>query len=95
MARISLREAKRLIALWSKGTFATRTASIKYHFVRHGLEVSAGDVWKYLRKAEAFEKNLRGAKMNNLSNAATRYTKKGYYLIRDQAGKILSFGIER
>jgi hypothetical protein len=94
MVKISLREAKELVALWSKGTFPSRAESIRYHFARHGREVSSTDVWQYLRKAEAFGRKLRGAKVNVLGDNATRYTKNRYYVIKDQAGKILSFGLE-
>lgn len=95
MIHITLAEAKNLLALWSRGTFPTVAESIKYHFIRHANEVSADNVWQYLRKAEAFTQNLRGAKINISGNDALRYVKKGYYVIKDQAGKILSFGIEK
>ena len=95
MAEITLREAKSLVSSWAKGTFPTVSESIKYHFAGHGKEVSAEDVWQYLRKAEAFERNLRGARTCVLRNDATRYMKNGYYVIKDNAGKILSFGAER
>src|SRR5258708_2450205 len=95
MVQISLREAKELVAQWSKGTFPTVAESIKYHFMRHGKEVSANSVWQYLRKANAFTRNPRGAKVYILENDASRYVKKGYYVIKDRAGKILSFGVER
>lgn len=94
MAEITLSEAKKLVSLWSSGTFPTVAESIKYHFLRHGKEVSAADVWQYLRKAEAFERNLRGARTNILQNDFTRYMKNGYYMIKDSAGKIISFGLE-
>lgn len=94
MIRISLAEAKRLVAQWSKGTFSTVSESIEYHFMRHGSEVSAKSIWQYLRKADAFARNPRGAKIYILENDSTRYVKKGYYVIKDRSGKILSFGIE-
>lgn len=92
---ITLSEAKRLISQWSKGTLPTVAKSIKYHFLRHGNEVSATDVWQYLRKAEAFGRNLRGARASILRNNFTRYMKNGYYVIKDKTGKIISFGLER
>jgi len=95
MIKISLGEAKKLLSYWSRGTFPTVAESVKYHFMRHGKEVSSSNVWQYLRKAEAFDKNLRGAKVYILENETSRYVKKGYYVIKDQAGKILSFGVER
>ena len=48
--------------------------------------------FQYMRKAAAFGSNLRGAQRTQLENGATRYLKNGYYIIKDQAGKILSFG---
>ena len=95
MAEITLNEAKKLVSQWAKGTLPTVAKSIKYHFVRHGKEVSAEDVWQYLRKAEAFGRNLRGARTRILRNDFTRYMKNGYYIIKDKTGKIISFGLER
>lgn len=95
MIPISLAEAKRLVVQWSKGTFPTVSESIKYHFMRHGREVSADTIWRYLRKADAFARNSRGTKVYILENDALRYVKKGYYVIKDRSGKILSFGVER
>ena len=92
MVKISLSEAKSLVDSWSKGTFPTIAESVKYHFNRHGKEVAARNVWQYLRKSVAFTQNLRGAATVNLQNDAVRCTKKGYYVIKDQIGKILSFG---
>ena len=94
MENITLQEAKRLISLWSKGTFPTVTESIKYHFARHGAEVSAEEVWAYLRKAEGFSNNLRKARKMNLDFGYVRYMKSGFYVIKDINGKILSFGAE-
>ena len=95
MAKIALREAKNLVSSWAKGTFSTVSESIKYHFARHGREVSAEDVWQYLRKSGAFARNLRGARTSELETGVTRFMKNGYYIIKDNAGKILSFGSEK
>ena len=89
---IALSEAKQLVGGWSKGTFEKVGASIAYHFGRHGSEVGAGSVWQYLRKAEGFAKNLKGATKTALDDGATRYTKNGKYVILDQDKKILSYG---
>jgi len=67
---------------------------MKYHFARHGKQVSAEDVWQYLRKSVAFTRNLRGARTSELEIGVTRFMKNGYYVIKDETGKILSFGIE-
>ena len=92
---VTLIEAKQLVSQWSKGTFPTVAESIKYHFLRHGKEVSAENVWQYLRKAVVFSRNVRGARISNLQNNARRSMKNGYYVIKDSADKILSFGLER
>ena len=44
MPKISLSEAKKLVSLWSKGTFPTAAKSIKYHFAVHGKDVAAQNI---------------------------------------------------
>lgn len=88
MARITLNKAKKLISQWSKGTLPTVAKSIKYYFVRHGKEVSAADVWQYLRKAEAFERNLRGARTSILRNYFSRYMKTVIILSKTKQVKL-------
>jgi pyocin large subunit-like protein len=95
MSKITLLEAKKLLSLWSKGTFPTVAESIKYHFTVHGKSVSAKNVWQYLRKVESFAANLRGARKSILDNESIRFMKGGHYIIKNREGKILSFGIER
>ena len=95
MIEISLQEAKKLVSLWSKGTFPTTAQSIKYHFAVHGKGVSAANYWQYLRKAGKFSENLRGTRKSILEAGYIRYMKNGYYIIKNKEGKILSFGIER
>lgn len=85
-ANMTLREAKSLVGGWSNGTFRTVAASIRNHFEKHGAEVGAQNVGQYLRKAEGFARNLRGARTSDLGNGVTRYMKKGYYVIKDSAG---------
>jgi hypothetical protein len=93
--KLTLGEAKGLIGAWARDPVQnTIAASIKYHFGKHGAEVGASNVWQYLRKAEGFARNLRGASVIELENGAKRYVKKGYYLIKDGAGKIISYGRE-
>ncbi len=92
---VTFREAKRLLGGWASGTFKTISGSIKYHFSQHGAQVGAKNVGEYLRKAEAFSRNLRGARRSDLGNGRTRYMKNGYYVIKDSAGKIISYGRER
>jgi len=95
MIEITLQEAKNLVSAWAKGTFPTVSESIKYHFARHGKEVSAENVWQYLRKSAVFARNLRGARTNKLETGIVRHMKNGYYIIKSEDGKILSFGVER
>ncbi len=94
MADITLQEAKSLVSSWAKGSFPSVSESIKYHFARHGKEVSAADVWQYLRKSVAFARNLRGSRTNELETGVSRFMKNGYYVIKNESGKILSFGVE-
>ena len=89
---IAVSEAKTLVGGWSKGTFAKVSETLDYHFAKHGFEVGAENLVQYMRKAAAFGSNLRGAQRTVLEGGATRYVKNGYYIIKDQAGKILSFG---
>ena len=89
---IALSEAKQLVGGWSSGTFEKIGASIAYHFEKRGEEVGAKDVWQYLRKAEGFAKNLKGAEKKALEDGATRHTKNGKYVILDENKKILSYG---
>jgi hypothetical protein len=89
---IGLTEAKSLVGAWSKGSFATRAASIGYHFDKHGGQVGAKNAWQYMRKAESFSKHLKGATKKDLGDGATRYYKKGHYIDLDKDKKILSYG---
>ena len=89
---IAFSEAKTLIGAWSRGTFSKVSESLDYHFHKHGFEVGARSLVDYMRKASAFASNLRGATRTQLENGLTRYVKSGYYVIKDQAGKIVSYG---
>lgn len=79
---------------WNKGTFDTPEDSLMYHFKKHGQEVGASDVEQYLRKAEAFSEQLRGATKKSIdypTPGVTRYYKNGKYV--DKIGnQIISFG---
>jgi len=88
---IALSEAKQLVGGWARGTFEKVGASIGYHFEKHGAEVGASSVWQYLRKAEGFANNLKGASKTAV-DGGTRYEKNGKYVILDQSKKILSYG---
>ena len=84
-------DTARSIGVWGKGTFETVEKSLAYHFEKHGEEVGAESLLQYLRKAEGFNQNLRGATKSVLDNAI-RHSKNGKYIIKDLEGKILSFG---
>jgi filamentous hemagglutinin len=90
--KLGFTEAKSLVGAWGNGTFRNLSQSITYHFGKHGAEVGAGNVWQYLRKAEGFARNLRGARVTELEAGAKRYVKMAINLIKDKAGKILSYG---
>ena len=60
---------------------------------RHGSGVGAENVWQYLRKAEGFAKNLKGATKAALEDGKTRYMKNGRYIILDEDKKIVSYGL--
>ncbi len=91
----ALSEKKKLMSQWGKGTFQTRSASVRWHLNKHGGEVGADNAWTYLRKASGFDQNLRGAIPKKLENGATRFSKAGKYIIKDANGRILSFGLAR
>ncbi|GAB7207164.1 hypothetical protein OS21_36600 [Dickeya oryzae] len=80
---------------WHQGSFGSSEDSLQKHFEKHGKEVGASDAEQYLRKAEEFAKQLRGARKVTIAGATenvTRYYKNGKYI--DIAGddRIISFG---
>ncbi len=92
---IGMAEAKNLVGAWEKGSFTTVAASLRYHNEEHAAEVGAKNVWQYMRKAEGFKRNLKGATKSSVEGATpgvTRYTKNGKYIDLDSGGKIVSFG---
>jgi hypothetical protein len=91
----TLSQAKELLGQWNKSSFRTRADSLRYHFNRHGAEVGAKDVWQYMRKAEGFKQNLRGAGKAFLDDGKIRYMKDRRYIILDSNKDIISFGILR
>ena len=84
--------------LWGKGTFDSVEESLKYHYKEHGKSVNAESIDEYVRKAEGFSQNLRGAKKSYPKGGtpgAIRYTKNGKYIIIGPDGRILSYGLAR
>ncbi len=93
-ARSAFAEAKQLLGGWGKGSFHTLAETMRYHFKKHGAEVGATSILQYMRKAEAFARNLTGATRAPVPNG-TRYEKGGQYVIKDAQGKIVSYGLVR
>jgi RHS repeat-associated protein len=91
----TLSEAKTLLGAWTKRTFATISDSIRYHWAEHGAEVGAKNVLEYLRMAYNFAKDLSGARIVKNADGTVRYIRNGYYVIKDVAGKIISYGLVR
>ena len=80
---------------WNKGSFNCIQDSLAQHFEKHGMEVGANNVEQYLRKAEHFKINLRGASKNYVKGAVDgviRYSKNGKYIDLAPNGTIVSFG---
>ncbi|HWA93833.1 MAG TPA: RHS repeat-associated core domain-containing protein [Terracidiphilus sp.] len=80
---------------WHEGSFDSSEESLNYHFDTHGEEVGAESESEYLRKAEAFKSNLKGAQKSPVEGATegvTRYTKNGKYIDLASDGRIVSFG---
>ena len=83
---------------WNKGSYDSKEESLVDHFNRHGEEVGATDADQYVRKAEEFNRNLKGATKSypdGYTEGAIRYTKNGKYLIKAPDGTFISFGLER
>ncbi len=81
---------------WGRGTFDSVEESLEYHMRRHGASVGATDIDHYVRKAEGFSQNLKGAKKAYPSDGtpgAIRYNKGGKFIIIGPDGKILSYGL--
>ena len=90
-------ESKEDTGNWGRGTFDSVEESLQYHFEKHGEEVGAKDIEQYIRKAENFQKSLKGAKKTPSENGtpgSVRYTKNGKYIIIGPNKEILSYGLE-
>ncbi|WP_444894488.1 hypothetical protein ACJJIE_09940 [Microbulbifer sp. TRSA001] len=63
----------------------------------HGAEVGANSPEQYLRKAEGFKQNLRGASKSNVNgftSGVVRFSKNGKYINLAPDGRIVSFGLK-
>lgn len=79
---------------WHQGSYDSAEESLLEHFKKHGNEVGASTVEQYLRKAQAYARNLKGATKAHVSGATKgviRYYKNGKYIdmVDDM---IISFG---
>lgn len=62
---------------------------------QHGTEVGAKSIDEYLRKAEGFKQNLKGATKSRVAGhteSVWRYKKNGKYIDIAPDGTIISFG---
>nr|WP_238437694.1 polymorphic toxin-type HINT domain-containing protein [Paenibacillus polymyxa] len=83
------------LSKWNKGSFDSVGDSAISHFKKHGTEVGAEDVAQYIRKAEGFAQNLRGATKKPVDGkvqGVIRYKKNGKYIDLAPDGTIISFG---
>ena len=83
------------VGSWNKGSFDSVQDSLARHFEKHGVEVGASNVEQYLRKAEHFKINLKGAskrRVSGLVDNVVRYSKNGRYIDLAPDGTIISFG---
>jgi len=80
---------------WHEGSYGSPLESLQDHFAKHGAEVGATDAAQYLRKAEAFALNLRGAQrspIEGFTKGVVRYVKNGRYIDLAPDQRIVSFG---
>lgn len=84
-------------ANWHEGGFNNPEKSLNYHFETHGEEVGASTEEEYLRKAEYFRDDLKGARpfsVEGTMEGVTRYAKNGKYIDTAPDGRIVSFGAQ-
>ncbi len=81
---------------WHEGSYGSSRQSLVDHFKRHGKEVNASTPEQYLRKAEEFSRNLRGAQTRNVNGpteGVVRHMKNGRYVDIARDGRIISYGL--
>lgn len=87
----------KLAALWHNGTFPSVETSLNYHFNKHGSEIGSKDMLNYIRSADTYRGNLKGARTIKQTQPTPgyRYIKNGKYIDiagDSTKGKILSYG---
>ena len=83
------------LSKWNQGSYNSAGDSAIDHFKRHGHEVGAEDVAHYVKKAEAFSKNLKRTKKSRVGgevDGVIRYKKNGKYIDIAPDKTIISFG---
>ncbi len=87
-----LQDIDALKGQWNKVNYDSIESSLGYHADKHGF----GDILTYMRQAEAYTRNLKGATKvpKELENGemGTLYKKDGKFIILDKANKIVTFG---
>lgn len=87
----------KLYHMWNKGSQETIGDSLIYHFDKHGAKVGAKDITQYIRKAEGFSQNLRGAtksKVEGEVEGVFRYKKTNKFIDIAPDGTFISFGTQ-
>lgn len=80
---------------WHEGSYDSPEESLEAHFEKHGAELGAKDSAQYLRQAEGFARNLRGAvrgPVDGYTDGVMRYVKNGRYIDIAPDGRFVSFG---
>lgn len=106
-ATLKFTEKNLQVVKWEKGTFATRGASLEYHFIKHGEEVNATNLVTYLNLAIDYrtqvindikKKNTTNYKittgLGKIPSHKYKEQKDGRFIIlSDDNYSIFSFGI--
>ena len=77
---------------------SSASASLNYHFGKHGSGVGTSNIVSYAQSAKNFKSNLSGAKSSKVNGSTpnvTRWKKNGKYIDiygSKNTGKIISYG---
>ena len=86
-----------LLNMWHRGSFSSASASLNYHFGKHGSGVGTSNIVSYAQSAKNFKSNLSGAKSSKVNGSTpnvTRWKKNGKYIDicgSKNIGKIISY----
>ena len=95
---INMKKCHEDISVWNRGSFSSASASLNYHFGKHGSGVGTSNIVSYAQSAKNFKNNLSGAKSSKVNGSTpnvTRWKKNGKYndiYGSKNAGKIISYG---